>query len=271
MKLTIAGDLVKVQNYTPYRVTKKGTPRSKKRNPTSDAVKKNNQTLRAERLQMLIMLNFKHGYMAVLEYDKGSSPRTYQDADKYMMQILKRIKRTHKDFKYIATTERGKVSKELHHHVVVDSLESAKLLHAAWAAGYMPEPRQIYQDGNSFKSLATYLIKQETKEEKPKGFPSYHASKNLIQPHVEYHVIEEPWQDEPTPPQGYEIIPQSLKNGFNEHIGVKYQSYMLKRKFEPLERTQYRIMKKRERTQKSNVFNRIKKLAKAAADFVRKQ
>ena len=254
MKLTIADELVKVQKYTPSRARTKGEKRARKEKPTIEAVKKNNQRLRAEYIQMLIMLNFKHGYMIILEYDKGSRIQTYQEADRHMMQILKRIKRTNKLFKYIATTERGEVCKGLHHHVIVDSLESARDLVAMWD-GYAPEPRQLYQNGNAFKSLAEYLVKQESKEEKPKGCPSYHASRNLVKPCIEYQIIDEPWTDEPEQFKGYEIIPQSLVNGFNEHIGIKYQSYMLKRKIDPSERREYRIRRKQERTRKHNIFN----------------
>ena len=277
MKLTIADDLVKVQKYAPERVTQKGTPRRRRDNPTSEAVKKNNQNLRIEKLQLLLYLNFRHGYIVALEYFRGSSPGTYQEADKIMMQTLKRIKRTHKNFKYIATTERGKADKNLHHHVIVESLEAAKLLLSSWG-GYMPEPRQLYQDKNAFKSLAAYLIKQETKEERPKGYPSYHASKNLKKPSIEVVRVNEPWTEEPKPLEGYEIIPQSVVNGFNECLGIKYQSYMLKRKIEPQERAQDRTMKRRERTQKRNVFNprpikrtiaSIKKFARAAGHGIK--
>lgn len=254
MKLTIADDLLKVQNYTPYRVQEKGTPRKKKENPTSEAVKRNNHNMRADKLQMLLYLNFRHGYTVILEYFQGSSPESYQEADKLMMQTLKRIRRTHKDFKYIATTERGAADNNLHHHVIVESLEAAKLIKDTWE-GYTPEPRQLYQNKNAFKTLAGYLIKQETKEERPKGFPSYHASRNLRKPIVEYRVMDEPWKEEPEPLEGYEVIPGTIRNGFNECVGVKYQSYMLKRKIEPLEHQNYKDMKRKERTKKHNMFN----------------
>lgn len=263
MKLTKAADLIKVQNYTPHRARAKGEKRAKRENPTIDAVKQYNQRLRAEKLQMLIYLNFRHGYVVILEYSEGKRPQTYQDADKAMMQTLKRIKRTDKDFKYIATTERGEKNHNLHHHVVVESLEKARELCKAWN-GYTPEPMQLYTQ-DDFERLAYYLAKQDTKEEKPKGCPTYHASRKLEQPEIELLLIDEPWKDEPEPPEGYEnyeIIPQSIVNGFNEYIGIKYQSYMLKRKTDPSERQKEHTRRKRERVQKRNIYHPIQRAIK---------
>ena len=253
MRYIYADDLIKVMKCTPHGSTTRGK-RKKRENPTTDAVQRKNQRVRAENLQMLIMLNFKHGYMVVLNYDQGSRPRTWIDADTRMRKVLKRVKRTDGAFKYIATTERGASEKHYHHHVIVDSLDSARALCRAWDG--WTRHKRLYQNGNAFWSLANYLTKQDTKEEKPKGYQSYHASKDLLRPTAsEPILLNEPWKDNPEPPEGYEILHGSLRNGFNEYRGIKYQSYMLNRKIDPSERQIDHAKKKLESIRANNIFN----------------
>lgn len=251
MKKTIAGDYIKIQKYTPHNLAAHRKPRGKRANETSTAVKNYNQRLRAEKLQMLIILNFKNGYLVTLEYHKGSSPQSYQAADKLLMKTLKAIKRKHADdFKYIAITERGTETHGLHHHVIVSSIDAALELGSAWD-GYH-DYKQLYDEG-AYKNLAEYLTKQETKEEKPRGGSAYHASRNLAKPSIEYQIVNDTWDEKPTPPEGYEMIPESLKNGFNDVIGIKYQSYMLKRQISPPEHQKIRTQRKHERTRLKNI------------------
>lgn len=262
MKKTIAGDYIKVQNYTPQSLAAHRKPRAKRANETLDAVKRYNQKMKVEKLQMLIILNFKAGYLITLKYRKGSSPQTYQDADKQLMKTLKSIKRKHpNEFKYIAVTERGEEKHGLHHHVLVSSIEYALEVGNAWN-GYH-DYKQLYDEG-AYKNLAEYLVKQDTKEEKTKGSSTYHVSRNLKKPSIEYQLVNDTWDDAPTPPEGYDMIPESLQNGFNEFIGMKYQSYMLKRKTSPSEHQINRITRKHERIRLKNIVGYCLRIAKAA-------
>ena len=237
MKKTIAGDYIKIQNYTRHNIQAHKQPRKKRVNETIEAVKRYNDKLKADKLQMLMIMNFRNGFFITLKYPNGSRPNEYQEADKTMLKALRRIKRELQKegntLKYIAVTERGKRSGNLHHHIVVDSLAAATKLIQAWEGYASMEP--IDNDG-SFQNLASYLSKRDTKEELPKGKSLYHISRNLDKPTVVYEVSADKWDDIPKAPQGYEIIADSLKNGFNDVLGIKYQSYLLKRQINAKER-----------------------------------
>lgn len=241
MKKTIAGDYVKIQNCTMnIEGCRKShqQKRAKKKNPTSEEVKRYNKRMRAEKLQMLIILNFSDGYFVTLEYRTDNQPTDYKTADDTMMQFFRGIKREcrrkDQDFRYIAITERGHKKGHLHHHVLVNSLESANKLRKGWKHGNV-NIKHIYGRSNAFLELAEYMLKDDTKEEHPNG-SSYHASRNLKQPTIEREIRQGTWKEEPTPEKGYEILTESVRNGFYEPLGIKYQSYMQKRKIEPSER-----------------------------------
>ena len=241
MKRIIAGDYVFTKQYTgnPEKAMKSHQQtRAKKKNPTRDEVKRYNRRMRVERLQTLIILNFKGGFVLTLEYGEDSQPQDYKSADNTMMQFLRGIKRElrnkSKDFKYISVTERGHEREHLHHHVLVDSQETADLLRRKWNHGNV-HVKKTHGEDNAYLALAEYLLKDDTKEEKPKG-SSYHASRNLKQPTIERELHAGAWREEPAPEQGFEILTESVRNGFYEPLGIRYRSYTQKRKIDPSER-----------------------------------
>ena len=87
---------------------------------------------------------------------------------------------------------------------------------------------QMYEDG-AYKDLADYFCKIETKEEQTKGKSKYHRSRNLKEPLQRTAFAEGSIKDDPVIPDGYQLIPDTLVNGFNELIGVRYQHYTLKK------------------------------------------
>lgn len=241
VKRTIAGDYIKIQNYTGNieRARKSHQQeRAKKKNPTSEEVKRYNKRMRAEKLQMLIILNFKDGYFITLEYSKDNQPTDYKTADDSMMQFLRGIKREcrrkDQDFRYIGITERGHKGAHLHHHVLVSSLEHANRMRKGWKHGNV-NIKKVYGSENAFIELAEYMLKDDTKEEHQNG-SSYHASRNLKQPIIKREIHQGTWKEEPKPENGYEILSESVRNGFYEPLGIKYQSYIQKRKIDPSER-----------------------------------
>lgn len=256
MKTTIAGDYIKVQNYTPHNTAAHRKKREKSRKETAAAMKRYNERMKAEKLQFLIILNFSSGYMVTLKYGAGNHPVDYMAADNMIMSKLRglkrELKRTGRELKYIAVTERGKICSGLHHHVLVDSLEYALMLKERWDGYVSIEP---LKENGAYKDLAAYLCKQDTKEELPKGKSAYHVSRNLEQPRIEYKLVPDKWEEKPTPPKGYEIIPDTLINGFNNSIGIKYQSYMLKRQIDP----KYRQMDRKDKKRRGVLFGNVLK------------
>ena len=230
-KMHRAGDYVLIQNYSPRGFGAPGRKREKRMRDTPKAMAKYNNHKRADKLQLLIISNFDKGYHLTLDYQKGSRPETYEEAEtilrKFLYKMSRRQKKQNKKFKYIAITERGRKQAALHHHMIIES-DPYLLKDITEVWGNHIKVSQMYEEG-AYKDLAEYFCKIETKEEQTKGKSKYHRSRNLIEPQVKTAFMAGGIKDEPNIPKGYEVIPDSLVNGFNDIVGIKYQRYMLKK------------------------------------------
>lgn len=265
-KMIVAGEYVLIKKYTPRLFGAPGRKRKKKTRDTPKAMEKYNNKRKSEKLQMLMILNFDKGFHVVLDYPKDQRPQTYEEAEKNLQRSLYKISRKLKKkgipFKYIAITERGKRAAALHHHIVIeDNREVMEELVTVW--GNHIKFNHMYREG-LYKDLAEYFTKIETKEENGKGKSKYHRSRNLKEPETRIAVMAGSIQDAPQVPKGYELVPQTLNNGFNELYGVRYQSYMIKREDpkpakppEPV-RKKPKGVQKGERDRKRNIFDKIK-------------
>ena len=226
-----AGEYMFIKNYSPRGFGSPGKKRTKRKRETPKAMSKYNNTKRAEKLQMLILVNFDKGFHVTLDYPVGARPETYKEAEdnlrKCLYKVSRRLKKQGKQFKYIAITERGKRAAALHHHVIIegDSQILDELI-AVW--GNHIKISQMYEEG-AYKDLADYFCKIETKEEQTKGKSKYHRSRNLKEPLQRVAFAQGTIKDDPVVPEGYQIIPDTLVNGFNELVGVRYQHFMAKK------------------------------------------
>lgn len=230
-KIHKAGEYVLVSNYTPKLFGAPNRKRREKLKETPQAMAKYNNHKRAEKLQLLIMNNFDKGYHLTLDYPKDNRPETYEDAEKILRKFLykmsRRLKKKNFKFKYIAITERGKRREALHHHMIIEGDPFLlKELTDVW--GNHIKISQMYEEG-AYKDLAEYFCKIETKEEQTKGKSKYHRSRNLKEPETRMRIVALPLVDEPYIPKGYELVEESLVNGFNDYAGIKYQRYTVRK------------------------------------------
>lgn len=228
---TKAGDYLLIKNYTPGMYGAPGKKRKRRMRDTPMAVAKYNNRRKAEKLQMLILNNFDKGFHVTLDYPKEHRPETYEQAEKNLMKCLhkisRRLKKKGKEFKYIAVTERGKRAAALHHHLIIEGYsEIVEQLIDVW--GNHLKISKMYEEGE-YKDLADYFCKIETKEEATKGKSKYHRSRNLKEPTTRTAFCDGPIHDDPYIPEGYHLVPDSLVNGFNDIIGMRYQRYLVKR------------------------------------------
>jgi len=230
-----AGEYLFIRKYSARVFGAPGKKRTKRMRDTPKAMTKYNNLKRSEKLQMLMLVNFDKGYHVTLDYPKDQRPETYQEAEdnlrKCLYKVSRRLKRKDRQFKYISITERGKRAAALHHHVIIegDSLILDELI-SVW--GNHIKISRMYEEG-AYKDLADYFCKIETKEELTKGKSKYHRSRNLKEPLQRVAFAEGQIRDDPDIPEGYRLIPDTLVNGFNEFIGVRYQHYTLKKTNEP--------------------------------------
>lgn len=230
-KLLIAGEYVLVKNYTPRFFGAPGRRRREKRMETPKAMAKYNNQKRAEKLQLLMLLNFDEGYHITLDYPKDGRPESYKEAEenltKTLYKITRRLRRKGKKFKYIAITERGRKREALHHHLIIES--DPKILNELtdiW--GNHIKISKMYKEG-AYKDLAEYFTKIETKEEQSKGKSKYHRSRNLLEPKSKSQIIAGALKEEIYIPKGYELVPESASSGFNDFAGIRFQKYMIKK------------------------------------------
>ena len=139
-----------------------------------------------------------------------------------------------KPFKYIAITERGKRREALHHHMIIEG-DPFLIREITRLWGNHIKISQMYEEG-AYKDLAEYFTKIETKEEQIKGRSKYHRSRNLKEPEVKTRIVAGGIPSEPLVPKQYDLIRDSEVSGFNEHIGIRFQKYMVKKRPKPPEK-----------------------------------
>ena len=239
-KIQIAGDYVLVSNYTHRGFGAPNRKRRQKSKDTPKAMADYNRKKRAEKLQLLMILNFDCGYHIILDYPKDARPETYEEAEKNLKKFLYKMSRRVrqiKPFKYIAITERGKRREALHHHMVIEG-DPFLLREITRIWGNHIKISQMYEEG-AYKDLAEYFCKIETKEEQTKGRSKYHRSRNLKEPEVKTRIVAGGIPDDPVIPQRYEMVEGSEVSGFNEYVGIKFQKYMVRKKPQPEKREQF--------------------------------
>lgn len=265
---TMAGDFLLVKNYSPGGYGAPGKHRLARMRKTPEAMEKYNNRRKAEKLQMLILNNFDKGFHVTLDYPKDKRPETYEEAEtnlkKCLYKISRRMKRQGKEFKYIAITERGKRAAALHHHLIVEGFsEVIEELISVW--GNHLKVSKMYEEGN-YEDLADYFCKVETKEESEKGKSKYHRSRNLKEPTTRTAFCAGPIHNDPVVFKGYSLVPDTLVNGYNEIVGMRYQKYMLKKDSKPVTKQKKVSEMGAESVQKRNplkkIFDGIKGLLK---------
>lgn len=230
-KWSKAGEYLFIKNYSPRAYGAPARHRRRRLRDTPKAMEKYNNQKRAEKIQQLIILNFDKGFHCILDYPKNEKPGTYKEAEDNLMKCLhkisRRFKKQGKRFKYIAVTEKGTRAAALHHHVIVEGYsEVAEQLIEVW--GNHIKINKMYEEG-AYKDLAEYIVKAETKEEQTKGRSKYHRSRNLKEPIVRRSLMTGAIRDDPEVPKGYHLVQDSLVNGYNDVLGIRYQSYTVKK------------------------------------------
>lgn len=264
-KVQIAGDYVLVSNYTHRGF---GAPHRKRRPKTRESTKAMsdyNRKKRAEKLQLLMILNFDCGYHITLDYPKDQRPETYEEAEENLKRFLyamSRKVRQIKPFKYIAITERGKKREALHHHMVIEG-DPFLLREITRLWGNHIKISQMYEEG-AYEDLAEYFAKIETKEEQTKGKSKYHRSRNLKKPTERSRIVAGKLKDEPVVPKGYDLMEDTVRGGFNEYVGIRYQKYMIKKQPLKTKKPDFGFKEKQKsdlkRRKKCTIWESIKKI-----------
>lgn len=220
----------------------KGEKRAKKKKPTKEQIKKQNQLNREKRIWRQLRKNFRRGdYWCTLKYPAGTR-KSLQEVEKDFRNFRTRMKRVYKKagqpFKYIYRLEIGEQG-GIHIHMVLNRIPDIDItIQNQWKEGRV-NYAFIYETGG-MKKLANYITKQPTEEiyeqlslfpeEEQKKLIRYSPSRNLITPKPETKTykrktLRREIEYGPTPTKGYYIDKNSIVFGTNPYTGMSYLHY----------------------------------------------
>ena len=232
LRFEIREGIIEIVNRYPLNMGAPGQAREKKRRKTPEEMEKQNQRNREKTVQRLIQANFREGdFHLILKY--RNKPGTYEAAKDDLRRFLSNMRRVYRKagylFKYIGVTERGKRSASLHHHLIIENIQSKDLntvqtVQEIWK-GHCAF-HDLYEDGD-FADLAAYIVKKESKEEN-KGC-SYTRSRNLVIPKAKKVIYRRKiWPQEPKAKKGWYVVKDSVIDNINVFTGMPYQTYITK-------------------------------------------
>lgn len=229
----------------------RGEKRSKKKKPTPEVIKKQNQKNRIKKMKRLIKANFDKGDLWItIKYPKGTKKHVI-DVKKDMRKFNDTMRRKHKahdsEFKFVNRMEIGKQG-GIHIHMLtnrIDGVDTAELLQKAWKHGRI---NYAVLDDGEYEDLAAYIVKEPDEEvykqlslfpmEERKEFIKYSTSRNLVRPAPERKTFKKKTvrkmiDEGITATPGYYVVKDSIRMGVNPYTGMSYINYT-ERKIERL-------------------------------------
>ena len=221
-------DSIEIERRHSGRYGAPGQRRLKRKKPTPEEIKKQNQRHREKNMRRIIKANFvENDYWTTLTYRNGQRP-DQTEAKKHTAKFLRKLRAAYRargiELKYIIKTEvssRGFV----HHHILCNRGPDADLIiRKLWKYGTV-DIKLTYADGD-YRALAEYIVKQD--EEKTKGSSRYSRSRNLTVPQPEKRIMKrKDWDKDPRPHKGYYIDKDSIVEGINPITGYRYQYFTM--------------------------------------------
>lgn len=173
----LCGDYIDAEIYPVYQPA--GKRRSKCR-PTSEIQARLNQKNAEKKLTRIIHMNFTEEDIALhLTYRESETPENEEETQRDVQNYIRRLKRRYKkagiELKYIYTTEYGKMSGRVHHHLIVTGGVDRDTLEKLWGKGYANSKRLQFED-EGVTGLAKYIAKDHA------FYRRWSGSRNLEQP-----------------------------------------------------------------------------------------
>ena len=223
-----------------------GEKRQKKRKPTPEQVRKQNQFNRVNKVRRLIKANFtSRDYWCTLKYPKGARPpieTVKKDLKNFFTKMRSRYKKHNQPFKYIYRVEIGRRG-GVHIHVLLNRIRGTPdtdiIVRDCWKHAGSINYQLLYETGG-YEELAEYIVKVPDDEQMQqlslfddsdqKKLRSYNHSKNLIIPLPEKKkylrwTMKKIVDNGPVPTKGYYIDKNSIRSGINQYTGKSYLYY----------------------------------------------
>ena len=176
-RVHVCGEYMDTEIYPVFQAPGK---RRKKCRPTKAVQQKINQRNAERRLVRLVHANFTEEDLALaLSYDEQHRPTDENEAKKIMQKFLRALRAQYKalgwGLKYIWTSEVGKTTGRIHHHLILSGGMDRDRLEALWGRGWANSKRlQFGADGVT--GLARYMVKTQL------NYRRYSCSRNLVRP-----------------------------------------------------------------------------------------
>lgn len=176
-RVHVCGDYLDTEVYPVYQQAGK---RRKKCKPTTEIQAKLNQKNAERRLIRLVHTNFDERDLAIgLSYDEEHLPESVEAAKKELQKFLRALraeyKRNGKELKYISTTEKGKTTKRIHHHLILSGGVDRDAIEKLWGRGYA-NTKRLQFGKTGVAGLAVYMVKGQV------DYRRYNCSRNLVRP-----------------------------------------------------------------------------------------
>lgn len=202
--------------------------RKPKSNPTSDAVRENNDRLAEKNLTRLLNANFYPGDLHVtLTYEEAP---TKEEAEKEKQNFLRRMsrefKKIEKEFRWVAVTEHE--NHRIHHHIVMSYIDM-RIIHKQWKRGHIRS--SVLDATRNYSVLANYLIKETQKTFRQASNATkrrYSCSRNLVKPIVVREVMSSvQLYEKPRDIKGYHIDENSIRYYTHPFTQLEHLEYMM--------------------------------------------
>ena len=226
-EICIAGPVIDVTlKYSKRSARKKRDPN---RNPSREAVIKNNDRQAVKKLTRLMNANFYPGDIHLTLTYEGDPP-TVEAAKKECANFKRRLKREYekrdKEFRWIEVTEYK--NHRIHHHMLIPYIET-EVITKHWKRGHIWA--STLDRSRNYKNLAEYFVKETTKTMRTPGSETkqrWSASRNLVRPVIKREMIEpRAMYQSPKALKGYEIIQESVHTYTHPFTGIDHLEYMM--------------------------------------------
>ena len=219
----------------------KGEKRSPKQKRTPEDIERQNQYQRTKTVRRLIKANFTEGdYWTTLTYRKGERREQIQEVSQDVSKFLGHMRYEYKKIgvpcKYIYRIEIGSKG-GVHVHIIMNRIPDLdRTIQKHWPHG---KPYWENLDGGTYESLADYIVKLPTDEQKRqlktfdedvKKLIRYSCSRNLTRPEPETktytsRTMRSVFNNDLIPNEGYYIDKNSIRRGVNAFTGYGYLYY----------------------------------------------
>ncbi|MBQ0113852.1 MAG: hypothetical protein KBT03_12040 [Bacteroidales bacterium] len=223
---------VLIDQYMMFKYGSPGQKRNKRRKPTPEEVKKNNQYNKKRKILWKLQTYFEEDdYFVTLTYKRDQRPEDMEGAKKDFKRFLDKVRKEFKkagvELRWMRNIEIG-TKKACHIHLIIKRLDGLdKLIRKNWKHGGV-NFQLMYEDG-SFRRLADYIAKSPIND-KSLSETDFQCSRNMPLPEPKVKEIKG-WSitRKIRVPEGWQLDGESVREGVNPVTGYPYRSYMLVR------------------------------------------